>query len=200
VEQGWLGLDELMDAADELQVEKGSSAHKSASLYIKVLAAIRDFPHPLSQLMGDALWDIVYHNLVFLQLGRPGDPMRVDISTVAQTVGGRFQQAVIQIPLDWLETFVDDPIYQVGGVLYTGSQAVDFYNGRLSDDPLAASSSTALAKAHEAELLRLAAHEFPTYRLDSYQQQLMRQFPEGLDSPGARRLFYPLAPVEAVEA
>jgi len=104
---------------------------------------------------------------------------------------------VIRVPVNWLELFQDDPIYQLGGALYTGSQAVDFYNGRLTTDP---NNSCALAQAHEAELLRLATREFPSYQLDSYQMQLLEKFPQGLNSPRAKELLYPLAPVEAIEA
>jgi hypothetical protein len=189
----WLGLDDLMDQADELQVRPGSQAHKSASLYIKVLSQLRDFPHVETQAMADSLWEIVYHNLVFVSLAEPGEAMRMLVSDVE----GTFQQAVIRVPEDWLELFLDDPIYQLGGVLYTGSQAVDFYNGRLGGDP---NKSSDLAQAHEAEILRLASQEFPSYQLDSYQRKLLEKFPQGLNSPRAKELIYPLAPVESIEA
>lgn len=187
----WLGLDDLMDQADELGACPGSPAFKSTSLYIKVLSQLRNFPHPDTQTMADALWEIVYHNLVFVSLAEPHQPLRVHVSVIEDV----FQQAVIQVPEDWLLMFQDDPIYQLGGVLYTGSQAVDFYNGRLD-----LHTSAALAQAHEAELLRLTTRAFPAYELDQYQRQLMERFPKGLNSPRAKKLLYPLAPVAAIEA
>jgi hypothetical protein len=181
-----------MDEADELKVSPGSPAYKSAHLYIKVLVQARTLPHPDTQRMIDHLCEIIYHNLVFISVTEGSD-----ILVNVQDVEGCFQQAMIQIPVDWLETFLEDPIYQVGGVLYTGSQAVDFYNGRFALDH---NNSTALAQAHESELLKLVDQEFPEYQLDSYQKHLLEKFPDGLDSPRARELLYPLAPVEAIEA
>jgi hypothetical protein len=182
-----------MDQADELQVCPGTPAYKSTALYIKVLSQLRNFPHPWTQTMADALCEIVYHNLVFVSLAEPAADMQVHVNTVE----GTFEQAVIRVPVDWLDMFLEDPIYELGGVLYTGSQAVDFYNGRLTLDP---NTSAALAQAHEAEMLRLAIQEFPAYHLDEYQKQLLEKFPEGLNSPRAKELLYPLAPVEVIEA
>lgn len=190
----WLALDDLMDQADELVLRPGSPAYKATALYIRVLGQLRNFPHPATQAMADALCEIVYHNLVFVSLADPSADMRVYVSTVEGTA---FQQAIIQVPSDWLEMFLEDPIYQLGGVLYTGSQAVDYYNGRLTAVP---STSTSLAQAHEAEMLRLALQEFPAYQLDSYQETLLEKFPDGLNSPKAKELLYPLAPVEVIEA
>lgn len=182
-----------MDQADELQLRPGTPAYKSTAMYIKVLSQLRNFPHPGTQNMADALCEIVYHNLVFVSLAEPAADMQVHVNTVE----GTFEQAVIRVPVDWLEMFLEDPIYELGGALYTGSQAVDFYNGRLTVDPI---TSTSLAQAHEAEMLRLATKEFPAYQLDAYQRQLLEKFPEGLNSPRAKELLYPLAPVEAIEA
>ena len=189
----WLGLDELLDAADELLAEQGSRAHKSASLFIKVLNHMRGFPHPGTQAMAESLWEIIYHNLVFVSLAEPGEEMQL----ITQTIEADFQQALIKVPQDWLEAFLDDPIFQLGGALYAGSQAVDFYNGILSTDP---DLSGDLAAAHEAEVIKLALYEFPTYQLDDYQRQLLDLYPEGLNSPRAQELLYALAPVQAIEA
>ena len=189
----WLGLDELLDAAEDLQQGPGSAAHKSASLFIKVLNHLRGFPHPGTQTMAEALWEIIYHNLVFVSLTDPGE----EIQLVIHTLECDFQQAMIKVPQDWLEVFLDDPVFQLGGALFAGSQAVDFYNGVFATDP---DGSHELASAHEAELIKLALYEFPTYQLDDYQKQLLDLYPEGLNTPRAKELLYPLAPVQAIEA
>ncbi len=154
---------------------------------------MRGLPHPSTQAMAESLWEIVYHNLVFVSLAEAGEEMQLAI----QTLECNFQQALLKVPVDWFETFIDDPIYQLGGALFAGSQAVDFYNGLLATDP---DSSNELALAHEAELIKLAIYEFPTYQLDDYQTQLLETFPEGLNTPRAKELLYPLAAVYAIEA
>lgn len=189
----WLGLDDLMDQADELHLRPGSLAYKSAALYIKALGQLRNFPHPGTQTMTDSLFEIVYHNIVFVALAESATVLQLHLNTVAET----FQQAVLRVPVHWIELFQEDPIFHLGGVLYTGSQAVDFYNGRLTTDPV---RSCFLAQAHEAELLKLATREFPEYDLDVYQEYLLERFPQGLATPRAKELLYPLAPVEAIEA
>lgn len=183
-----------MDAAEELLAGQGSHAHKSTSLFIKVLNHMRGFPHPSTQAMAESLWEIIYHNLVFVSLGDIGGEIQLVTQTIADS---DFQQAMIKVPQDWLEAFLDDPLFQLGGALYAGSQAVDHYNGVLATDP---ETSTELAAAHEAEIIRLAMYEYPTYQLDEYQQQLIELYPEGLNSPRAKELLYPLAPVYAIEA
>jgi hypothetical protein len=186
-------LDELLDAADDLQTGQGSRAHKSASMFIKVLNHMRGFPHPSTQAMAESLWEIIYHNLVFVSLAEAGEEMAL----VIHTLECNFQQAMIRVPQDWIDAFLDDPIFQLGGALYAGSQAVDFYNGIFTADP---DVSGELAAAHEAEVIKLALYEFPTYEIDDYQRQLLQLYPEGLNSPRAKELIYPLAPVQAIEA
>jgi len=190
---GWLGLDELLEQADALELRSGTPGYKATALYIKVLNQLKTFPHQGTQAMADSLIEIVSHNLVFISLSEPAVVLQLQVSTIEKT----FQQAVLWLPLHWLEIFQEDPVYQLGAVLYTGSQAVDFYNGRLTQD---LSDSGPLAQAHEAELLWLISREFPGYQFDLYQSYLRHKFPQGLNSPKAKGLLYPLAPVEAIEA
>ena len=188
----WLGLDDLLDAADELQAEPGSLSHKSASLFIKALNHLRGFPHPQTQTMVEALWEIVYHNLVFVSLVPRGEELQL----ILEALDCGFRQAALTVPEDWIEMFIDDPIFQLGATLYAGSQAVDFYNGLLEP----ADESADRGAAHEAELIKLSLYEYPGYELDEYQKTLLEWYPEGLNSPRAKKLMYPLAQVQAIEA
>ena len=189
----WRGLDELLDQVDTLTVRSTTQGNKAATLYIRALSQLRAFPHPATEAMIESLCEIVYHNLVFVSLTRPSATLQIRVTSVE----GVFEQAVIRLPLNWLDLFQEDPIFQLGSVLYTGSQAVDFYNGRLSQDAV---RSCNLAQAHEAELLKFVAREMPEYGLDAYQLRVLEKYPQGLDTPGAKELLYPLAPVEVIEA
>jgi len=189
----WLGLDELLEQADALELRTGTAGYKATALYIKVLNQLKSFPHQGTQTMAESLAEIVTHNLVFVSLSETAVALELQVTTIE----GSFQQAILWLPVHWLEIFQEDPIYQLGGVLYTGSQAVDFYNGRLTQDP---AKSASLAQAHEAELLWLVAREFPGYQFDLYQSYLRHKFSKGLNTPKAKELLYPLAPVEAIEA
>lgn len=84
------------------------------------------------------------------------------------------------LPSTWLLQGVLEPLMAVSAMVYCGSHAVDFYNGKLGhlDDSVAKR-----ARAYEAEFLRtvLATWPPPAGRgLNEYQQGVLADYPDGL--------------------
>jgi hypothetical protein len=105
--------------------------------------------------------------------------------------------ACIMCPPTWMQMVKKDPFLQFGGLVFVGSQARDYYNGKLdrqSDGPLVMERS----RAFEAEYLHfLASCDFdvPIFMPNDYQKEVMKRYPKGLASldPG---LWYESKPWE----
>lgn len=102
------------------------------------------------------------------------------------------QKAMFIMPTDFIDLVREDPVMQMGAVVFNASQGRDFYTGRLISD--GSQIVNRRARAFEAETLhtlsRMAKGEGVTLRWNPYQSGVLNEFPQGLrDLPN--RLNYP---------
>lgn len=136
------------------------------------------FPNPRINALMRLVWDIIGHRVVPVAMG-PNVP--------SLTVGVVNTQAVIFTPHNWLDMVAADPFYQLGALVFVGSQAMDFFTGRVKvQSDVHALQQRALA--HEAEYLLTATRLGAP--LNTYQRQVLEEFPQGLDTPTVRALVY----------
>lgn len=134
------------------------------SLFTEAVLSLQAIPEPLRSL-GSAMRDIFHHRHVVVTVG-------VQVPTLSFVVVSP-PAAMIFAPPEWPEMSRKNPTYQRGAVVFCGSQAVDYYNGRYAVDP----SSLILKRAHsyEAEYLRALKPEAGT--LNEHQRWLLKTFP-----------------------
>jgi hypothetical protein len=145
-------------------------------LFLAGLESLAQNSNPLLGDLGKHTLDIVANNHTELVLGdTPGLSMAVvgiDSGTIS----------VVIIPVDWVEMCAHNPPFQFGGIVFVGSQVVDYYNGQ--PDMLKR------ARAFEAEYVK----SLPSEILNGYQKKLLMDFPNGLTS----NFMYRPKPVELV--
>lgn len=119
--------------------------------------------------LGRALWDVVHHRHVHVGM------YEVPTLSFLVAAGDSGQpQGFILAPPRWIDLVTKEPLMGVGSVIFTGSQAVDYYNDRLSSD---GSLVQDRAASYEAEFLK----GFRDQSLNAYQKSILKRFPEGFD-------------------
>jgi hypothetical protein len=189
-----LNFEELLNTADQLLDQEGPLPRKSAVMYSQVLGflASDQLPNPAIHKMAEPLGAIIDKNLVLVVPVSGPDALQI----VVRELDGLLD-AIIFLPFDWIHLFRDNPIYHLGSVLYTGSQAVDYYNHLLVQNP---GEAMVRGRAYEAEFLNMVRDDAPEYPFSPYQLQVLEDFPEGLFSELSAHLLYESAPVEVIEA
>lgn len=134
------------------------------------VAFLRSFPNDLLQGLGVAIWDVFQHRHVVMAMGPP-------VPTLSFAAFGRPEapQALVLAPHDWAEQVEADPVMQLGAIVLVGSQAVDFYNGRLQTE--GGEGLRRRARSYEAEYLKAVSPSV----LNDYQKGILADFPEGFD-------------------
>ena len=117
--------------------------------------------------------------------------------------GGNILPTVL-IPPDWITAVIRDPIMASGAMVFCGSQVVDSWNGRLKSK---ADSEAARMRAliYEAQYLLALRRIHPPWKPNSYQQEVLGSYPDGVTTPTATSLLYerrphPLSPPPAALA
>lgn len=185
-------LDPLLDRVETFQELAVSEEEKAAVLYSHVIDYLMEFNHEGVRNLAHTLWDLIFKNVVIISTKTE----RRNLSLGVTCYEGLYE-ATLWLPEDWYNSFMMDPVYHTGGVLYTGSQAVDYWNSCHLYSP---DISTLRAQAYESELLYRVKNETPEYAFSTYQKTLLHHFPRGLCSPSAVALMYQSNPVEIVEA
>jgi len=147
-----------------------------AELFTDGVGTLRSIvPNERVAALSAVIWDLLGNKQVNIALGPP-------VSSLGFTVMERegVWQALILIPHTWPKMVGADIFMQLGAILYTGVQAVDFYNDRLLRDP----TGPARWHAYEAELLHTLQQKLKDWTPNEYQRTVMAKYPNGLDSPG----------------
>lgn len=154
--------------------KKKARAQSCESAFTGIVSALKG-PHCRSEAirgLASELWDIVGG-------GKVKTAMFDAIATLHFSVHREptGDVGMILIPKMWPEAVLADPIFCIGGVVFTGSQAVSWQqHGRLG---------TALhnrARAYEAEYLAMIRSTDSTYRFNEYQRGVLRDYPLGFAS------------------
>ena len=129
------------------------------------------FPNESIRSLMALVWDLCGSRIVPLAMG----PQVPGLSFGKMGVNG-----VIFAPDNWVSQIQADALYQMGAIVFVGSQAVDFYNGLMSTKE-EARKVLFRARLYESEYLRtlqgIEGHSF-----NPYQQAILHEYPEGLAS------------------
>ena len=174
-------------AADDPVRVKGVEIGEMFTSGVAFLANL--FPNAsIRKLMG-LVWNIVGHRITPVALG-PEVP-----SLSLAVMGSKLAaQAIILTPHNWIDMVKADPLLQMGALVYVGSQAVDFYNGKTVEDP---KTTVLRSKAFEAEFLLTLNNVIPNLVFDTYQQSVVDEMPLGLSTPSVLPLLYTSKPFVA---
>lgn len=148
-----------------------------------------EFPNESIRRLMATVWDLVGHRIVPLSHGPTHGVW--SLSFCAYVRGGR-HHAVLMVPDNWLEQMKKDPVYETGAIVFVGSQAVDFYNDRVSDGHVEDRS-----RGFEAEYLLTVKKLSPSYKLNDYQVSVLEQCPKGIATPSLASVFYEPKPFAA---
>lgn len=173
-------VDSLEDS-DPLKA-KGQAMSNIVTVCVNFLR--RQFPNSaIRELMGLS-WDIIGHNIVSTMLG----PAVPTLSFVVFSRSGVLTGVIVP-PEDWVSLFAENPAYQLGALVFVGSQAVDFYNDRYIREGRDAVVNR--CRAYEAEFIRTYKQVMdPEYALNDYQAKLCEEFPRGLSSEKVKPHLY----------
>lgn len=144
------------------------------------------FPDDVIRALGAAIWRSVeskrtpvgvttlVRTLHFGAMGALGTPTK--------------SKAFILAPPHWTVLAAADPVGQLGGVVYVGSQAVDYCHGRMYLEPAVVQDR---AHAYEAQYLLAVRRATPSWSPNSaYQQKLLDRFPNGVRTPSVAPSMY----------
>jgi hypothetical protein len=145
------------------------------------------FPNQPIRRLTSVMWEVVGHKIVPVGYG-----MGVPSLTFAVDGSVEAPRAVILSPKNWHEMVRQDPVTQLGAVVFVGSQAVDYANERFTVDPECVKTR---ALAYEAEYLLTVRSLSPEWEFGEYQRKIMEEFPEGLATPRAHKVVYPIKPL-----
>lgn len=145
----------------------------------------RTFPNPRVNGLMQSVWDLVHYKYVQVALGPNVPSLTYAVVRVGET--GQ-QAAVFFLPYTWAKMFEEDPYTELGSLIFTGSQAVDYYNDRIQSQE-DSSVSNRRGRIYEAEFF-LTLQQRGT-QLTPFQQKILADYPTGLGSPSAGELIYP---------
>lgn len=151
------------------------------------------FPNNDIRYLMSIVWDLIGNNITPFALGP-------DVPTLSLAIVGRksdpsFRQPAIFAPINWLDMIEKDHVYQMGALVFIGSQAVDYYNNRLLNDPAVARQR---AYIYEAEYSHTVKNLTPDWQPNANQNRMMKEYPAGLKTPAIEGLIYKSRPFSKV--
>jgi|SRR6478609_3528744 len=144
------------------------------------------FPNPAINRLMSVVWDVVGQKVAPVCYG-------IQVPVLSFILGGvkMAPQAMIATPANWVEMVNQDPLTQLGALVYVGSQAVDYANERfLEERP----NVLLRAKAYEAEYLETVKSLSPSWKPACTQASTLSEFPKGILTPKAHKVLYSLRP------
>lgn len=142
------------------------------SLFTSTVTQLKAHSRPIIATLGQRIWDVVHYRAVHTAMTTAVNTptfMSVRRKETGEPIG------VILLPDDWVGLILKDHIMQLGAVVFAGSQAVDYFNGRLNIDSKGRVGDRAMS--YEAELLKT----FDPSTLNAYQLDVLAKFPNGFD-------------------
>lgn len=180
----------LEDLNPEDDLAKRGQQHSNH--WTDAVAALGMWPDSVISALGRYTWEVFHNRHVLLIMGPEVKALHTAIvpPTLLEKLGfptGPAHQCVIITPPDWIKMIKEDPVMQLGGVLFCSSQATDFYNGRHLIEP---QELLTRAQMYEARFLR----GMPSEKLNAYQKDIVAKFEGKIDS----KLLYERKNVEVV--
>ncbi len=169
---------EKMPKGDPLRVK----GEKLGNRFTEGVAMLKLWPSPHVRALMSMVWDIVGNRVVPIVLGP-----EVDSLSFAAMGDPSMPDAIIFIPHEWEKMIQEDPVCQLGALVFVGSQAVDYYNGRVTHEFEAVKKR---ARANEAEYLATIRESTPDHKMNEWQQRVLDEFPSGLGSERIQKYLY----------
>jgi hypothetical protein len=160
------------------------NASQSEKLFTTAVAVLKVSSNPIISDLMSYVWDVFHHRHILMVVG----PKVPSITFGATLKSSGEVQGLVFVPPNWPDMVKDQPLMQIGAIIFTGSQVVDFYNDRITSkgvDPLVLDR----AKSYESEYLLLLHNRGAT--LNEYQKEVLTQNPTGFKT----ELSYPRKPV-----
>lgn len=177
---------EKLDAADARR-EPGIRMRNAFEAGVGLLA--KDFPNERIRVLMRFVWDLVGYKITPVGIGP-------DVQSISLAMAERekIPQAYIFLPLKWIEQLQEDAVLQMGALVFTGSQALDFYNQKLVSTQDGVRQTIARARAHEAEFLLTLKKVMPEWAPGAYQTGVINEYPEGVSTPSVQPFLYTSKP------
>ena len=179
-------LIETMDLASardkNIQEQKGKAAGEAVTNFVYILKT--SFPNKDINEMMSLVWDLFGHNIVPVAV-----TPTVKSASFLLIGDNKACRGIVLLPWNWSEIILENPIEQIGALVFVGSQACDYYNGKLYSQ-INSKDTLARARAYEAEYLLTVKNDLPEYRFSEYQQEIIDKFPQGINSSEIMPLLY----------
>jgi hypothetical protein len=146
---------------------------------------LREMGNPIIKNLMINIWGIYHNRHVVMAMGPDVPALSIAVIERRGVV-----QALTFAPYAWPEMVEADPTMELGAIVVVGSQAVDFYNNRLTS-PDESKISKERSLSYEAELLILFREM--GHSLNGYQKDVLTKYPNGFDSSFA----YPMKAVNS---
>ncbi len=130
------------------------------------------FPNESIRTLMSIVWDLCGSKTVPLALGP---------SVQSLSFGKTGANGIMFAPVDWVAQIKEDAVYQMAAVVFVGSQAVDCYNDLIKTRE-EARQILRRARLYEAEYLLTLRQVAKDYKLNDYQESVLKEFPKGLAS------------------
>lgn len=148
---------------------------------------LRDtFPNPSINQFANLLWRIIGNKVVPLAAM---DTIE-SVSFMCEVKNSKLFVAIL-VPLNWVQLFKADPFHQMGGMIFNGSKAIDWYTGILiaeANEKTYNEKALERGLAWEAEFLNSVKNIKPDYKFSDYQNHVLEKYPKGIAS--AKGLVY----------
>ncbi len=177
---------ETMPKDDPLRI----AGERMGNMFTEGVLLLRGFPNQAIQDLAMMVWDIVGNRVVLTALG-PAVPS-LSLAAIKMRDTGE-TKGIIFVPHNWPTMVREDPVYQLGALVFVGSQAVDYYNERLTT-PKEAEAAKKRARAHEAEYLLAIRGISPEIPFNEWQRSVLYEYPQGLKTPSIVPLLYKSKP------
>ncbi len=165
-----------------------TQAKECEALFTRGVDFLRsEFPNPVIRRLASVIWETVGQKVTPVAWG-------IDVKVLSFVMMGprSAPQGLIIPPLGWAKMMGQDPIMQLGALVFAGSQAVDYANDRFLNDQ---KNVRPRAVAYEAEYLNTVRSLSAFWEPCDYQSAVLREFPEGIATPKAQKITYPVQPL-----
>jgi hypothetical protein len=178
----------FLQAIQEAEGSDPTEAKKCERFFTQGIEFLRsEFPNPVIRRLASVFWETVGQKITPVAWG-------LGVKALSFVVVGPRSgpQGLIIPPLNWVEMVGKDPIMQMGALVFVGSQAIDYANDHFLNDQANVRSR---AVAYEAEYLNTVRSLSASWEPCAYQSSVLREFPEGLATPKAQKITYPVQPL-----
>jgi hypothetical protein len=162
-----------------------TQAKECETLFTQGVEFLRsEFPNPVIRRLASVLYETVGQKITPVAWG-------LDVTALSFVIIGprSSPQGLIIPPLNWARMVSQDPIMQMGALVFVGSQSIDYANDRFLNDQ---TNIRPRAAAYEAEFLNTVRSLSASWQPCAYQSAVLQEFPEGIATPKAQKITYPV--------